>query len=256
MAQSDSPIPPEPDTLAKDSLEQDIIDFDEEIIDQRFDPEVSTLQSMCSLTPEDKKGRDDTTKPVPRPNLRYLSISDEALYYFIFTDPDSKQKHKLSRVDAWTMVDIAADLVAGVNVGYYVHNTPPIYNIIARIVNQEPECPKAVQFPIIEPSGLVSHSATFSPGPFFFSLCNHAKHLKFHKRVTTAPVDDRARPPPRKRDFPRRCEPQARRVDPVPTTSLKDTRALDRLLTSSSATGTFLAHSVINYGQTLEQDLQ
>ncbi|KAL4256241.1 hypothetical protein AB1N83_013629 [Pleurotus pulmonarius] len=258
MTTTEPPIPPKPNDISKTTAEPDIVDFDEDPADNPFDPEASTLTSMRTLTPDDKRGRDCTTKPVPRPGLRYISVSDEAPHYFIFTEPDSKQKYKLSRVDAWAMIDIAADLAAGVNVGFYVRNTPPLYNIVASIVNKEPELPNAVQFPVIESNGLVSHSATFPPGPFIFGLRDHTPRLKFNKKKAPVPASDSAPPPrlnhkqpPRQRGH---REIRLPRLERSP--SLADTSVLDRLLTSSSTTGTFLAHSVINYGQTLERDLQ
>ncbi|KAF4605749.1 hypothetical protein EYR40_004539 [Pleurotus pulmonarius] len=259
MTTTEPPIPPEPNDNSKNTSEPDIVDFDEDPADTPFDPEASTLTSMRNLTPEDKKGRDETAKPVPRPNLRYVSVSESAPHYFIFTDPDSKKTYNVSRVDAWTIIDIAADLADGANVGYYARNTPPLYNIIASIVNKEPERPKSVLFPIIEASGLVSHPATFPPGPFILGLLDHAKHMKFHKRQSAPPPAEPTRVPARDQNHPRQHRPRndrPRRQESERVPSLQDTRSLDRLLTSSSTTGTFLAHSMISYGQSLERDLQ
>ncbi|KDQ25210.1 hypothetical protein PLEOSDRAFT_169295 [Pleurotus ostreatus PC15] len=259
MSTTEPPISPEPDDKPNNNIEPDLVDFDEDSANRPFDPEASTLTSMRHLNPEDKLGRDSATKPVPRPGFQYLSVSDESPYHFIFTEPDSKQKYRVSRVDAWTIIDIAADLVAGANVGYYVRNTPPLYNIVANIVNREPGLPKSVSFPIIENNGMVTHATIFPPGPFLLGLRDHTQHLKFNKKKVAAPSTDPAPAPPCNRKPPRQREPRhtkTPRAESSPITSLADTNALDRLLTSSSATGTFLAHSVINYGQTLERDLR
>ncbi|KAF9488784.1 hypothetical protein BDN71DRAFT_1512752 [Pleurotus eryngii] len=226
MASTKPPVSPEPDNFTQPPIELDIVDFDE----------------------------DPTNKPFDR-----TVVSDDTPYYFIFTNPDSEQKYNVSQVDTWTIIDIVANLADRANVRYYARNTPPLYNIIAGIINREPKRPKPVLFPIIEASGLVTHPATFPLGPFLLSLLDHAKHMKFRKKHATLPVTEPARALPCNQSHHRRHEQQNTQPhypELVSTTSLQDTRTLNHLLTSSSTTGTLLAHSMISYGQSLERNLQ